>query len=476
MTKRKFHIVSLGLGMVLLAMQLPAAGTFLADDFGAKADGLATNTAAIQKAIDTAAAHGGGEVVLSNGTYLSGAIFLKSNVQLHLAEGAILQAIQDDTLYPERPTRIAGIEMVWPSGLVNVCAQTNVVISGKGIIDGNGQYWWRKFYGDDGKGGMLKDYTARNLRWAVDYDCKRVRALVFYDSKNVEARGVTIKRSGFWSLTATYCQGVKIDGVIVRANIGGKGPSSDGIDIDSSRDVLIQNCDIDCNDDDICLKAGRDWDGLRVNRPTENVVIRDCVTRSGHGMLTLGSETSGGIRNVRVSGIKAFGTSNGIRFKSSKSRGGVVEDILIENVTMENVHNPFIVELNWNPAYSMTSLPEGVDTNSIPAYWTTLLHPVEPPELGIPEFRDITISNLNATGADQAVFVNAYPQKPMRDVRLVNVHIEAQKAGSISHATNWDMDNVVISTPDKSDVELKNTRRVQKPGTLKLTTAVISTP
>lgn len=117
-------------------------------------------------------------VTFQKGIYLSGAIFLKSNVHLELPEGAVLRAIQDDRLYPEKPTRVAGIEMPWPSALVNIYQQTNVVISGRGIIDGNGSHWWRKFWGDDHHGGMLKDYLARDLRWAVDYDCKRVRAVV----------------------------------------------------------------------------------------------------------------------------------------------------------------------------------------------------------------------------------------------------------------------------------------------------------
>ena len=445
------------------ALSVVNGGEFQANDFGAKADGKANNTEAIQKAIDAAAAAGGGTVTFESGTYLSGAIFLKSNVRLDLAEDVVLRAIQDDSLYPERPTRVAGIEMVWPTALVNVYQQTNVTITGKGKIDGNGEYWWRKFWGEDGKGGMLKDYQARGLRWAVDYDCKRVRALAVYDSSDITIKDITIERSGFWSLTLTYSHDIKVDGVIIRANINGFGPSSDGIDIDSSRDVLIQNCDIDCNDDNICLKAGRDWDGLRVNRPTKDITIRNCITRAGHGMLTLGSETSGGIRNVEVNGLKAFGTSNGIRFKSARVRGGVVENIVIHNIIMESVENPFHFELNWYPSYSYPTIPPEVDIKTMPSHWSVLTHRVEPAERGIPEFKNIMISNVTATGAAQAIYANAYPEKPMRGVRFENVRIEADTPGQISNAKDWTMKNVVITTASGSKLKLEHSKNVEQP-------------
>jgi polygalacturonase len=459
-----------GCGLALLAasltMMAASPSGFCVNDFGAKADGLATNTAAIQQAIDAAAA-AGGVVTFHKGTYLSGAIFLKSNVQLQLQKGVVLRAIQDDALYPERLTRVAGIEMPWPAALVNVYGQTNVTISGQGIIDGNGEYWWRKYWGADGEGGMLKDYRARSLRWAADYDCKRVRAVAVYGSKDVAIRDVGINRSGFWSLALIYSGPVTVDGVNIEANVGGRGPSTDGIDIDSSHDILIQNCTVDCNDDDICLKSGRDADGLRVNRPTENVIIRNCVTRAGGGMITIGSETSGGIRNVEVSNIKAYGTASGIRFKSARSRGGIVENIFIHDIRMEGVENPLSIELNWNPAYSYAVLPPGTDTNHIPAHWLALSQKVEPPERGLPEFRNIVISNLTATAAAQAIYVNAYSEKPIHDVRLEQVRIEAKKPGVISHAANWTMKDVVFATPAGSNIRLVDVQSVGLPRAVK---------
>ena len=467
--KGLIHLAGFCLALLSASLTMMAASPpeFCANDFGARSDDAATNTAAIQHAIDAAAGAGGGVVTFKKGTYPSGAIFLKSNVQLQLQKGVVLRAIQDDQLYPELPTRVAGIEMPWPAALVNIYQQTNVTIAGKGTIDGNGGYWWRKYWGADGEGGLLKDYHARGLRWAADYDCKRVRAVVVYDSNGVQIRDVGINRSGFWSLALIYSGQVTVDGVAIEANVGGLGPSTDGIDIDSSHDILVQNCTVDCNDDDICLKSGRDADGLRVNRPTENIIIRNCVTRAGGGMVTIGSETSGGIRNVEVSHLQAYGTANGIRFKSARSRGGIVENIFIHDIRMEGVENPLSFELNWNPAYSYATLPPGTDTNHVPAHWLALTQKVEPPERGLPEFRNIVISNVTATAAAQAIYVNAYAGKPIHDVQLEQVRIEAKKPGTVSHAANWTMKDVVVTTPAGGNLRLVDDQNVALPRAVK---------
>ena len=451
----------------LLAIFPPLLGAaepeiFSVTDFGARGDGLLTNTVAIQKAIDAAAVKGG-VVQVPAGTFLTGAIFMKSGVELNLAAGARLRAVTNDTAYPLAKTRIAGIEMEWPSALVNVCGQHDVKVTGEGTIDGNGSYWWHKFWGEDGSGGILQDYSARGLRWAADYDCQRVRALVFYDSTNVVVKGITIARSGFWSLTFTYCDGAHVDGLKVRANIGGHGPSSDGIDIDSSRNMLVENCDIDCNDDDICLKAGRDFDGLRVNRPTEKIVIRNCVIRAGQGMFTIGSETSGGIRDVEVSGLQGIGTTSGIRFKSSGQRGGVVSNICIHDVQMTNVANPFEFNLDWYRAYSMPTLPPDMVADKAPAHWKALLAPVLPAERGVPEFKDVHFSNITVTGAKIAITANAFKTKPLLGFTWTNVVIEAKTAGKINNASDWSMGKLAIRAADQKPLKLSGTNNVTAP-------------
>lgn len=437
--------------------------TFNVADYGAIGDGKTLATVAIQNTID-AAHKEGGTVIFPKGTYLSGALFVKSNVALHLDEGVILQAIQDNSHYPERKTRIAGIEMEWPSALINIYEQKNVRISGKGIIDGNGKYWWDTFWGDPKfSGGMWVDYKKKNVRWAVDYDCKRVRPVVVYESENVLLKDFTIKRAGFWTVSLTYSNKVHVDGIVVRNNIDGHGPSSDGINTDSSTNILVENCDIDCNDDNLCIKAGKDADGLRVNRPSKNIVYRNCITRSGHGLITLGSETSGGMHNIEVYGLEAIGTNIGIRFKSAKVRGGVMQNIWFHDIKMTDVANPFHFELNWYPEYSYPKIPKEIPDSEIPDRWRAITKTVSPPEKGIPEFHHISFSNIEVFNAKEAFFVNAYPEKPMHHLSWKNIAIEAEASGRIHHASDWNMDNVQLTTKKGNPIELVNCKGIPQP-------------
>lgn len=454
-----------GLGSVqaqTVAGSIAGAAELSAASFGARGDGKTLATTAIQRAIDAAAARGGA-VVFPPGVYVSGALFLKSGVELRLDKGVELHAVEDISAYPELPSRIAGIEMGWPAALLNVYGQSRVRITGKGVIDGHGPFWWRKFWGEDRRGGMLEDYTARGLRWAVDYDCRRVRPILIHKSRDVEVKDLTIRRSGFWTLTMTYSERIKVDGVIVRANDGGHGPSTDGIDIDSSTHVLVENCDIECNDDNICLKAGRDADGLRVNRPTTNVVIRNCITRAGHGMVTLGSETAGGIRDVEVYGIRALGTSAGIRFKSARVRGGVVEKVRFRDIEMDGVPVPFEFNLDWFPDFSYPRLPEAFEGRPVPPHWAALTRPVQPPERGIPEFRDIGIQRVTARGAKAAFAVTGHPEKPIRNLRWKDIDVSAATAGSIRHAADWTVEKVEIKAADGAPVRFTGCRGVRIP-------------
>ncbi|MBI4893505.1 MAG: glycoside hydrolase family 28 protein [Acidobacteria bacterium] len=435
---------------------------FSVDRYGAKGDGRSLATAAIQKAID-AAATSGGAVVFPPGNYVSGALFLKSGVEFRLAAGVVLHAVEDDSQYPIRPSRIGGIEMSWPVALLNVIDQSRVRITGKGTIDGHGPFWWHKFWGADQKSGMLRDYVARGVRWAVDYDCQRIRPILIQNSRNIEVRDLTIRRSGFWTLTATYSQHVTIAGLVIRANEGGQGPSTDGIDIDSSSHILIEDCDIECNDDNICLKSGRDADGLRVNRPTTDVVIRNCITRAGHGMVTIGSDMSGGVRNVEVYGIRAIGTKAGIRFKSARVRGGLVENIRFHDITMEAVPVPFEFNLDWFPAFSYPKLPASFNGKPIPAHWIAMTRAIEPPERGIPEFRDIDIARVTATGAQRAFAVAAHPEKPIRNLRWTDISVSSEMAGSIRHAADWTIHNFKLSTTSPHPLALEDCRNVPLP-------------
>ena len=316
------------------------AAEFRVSAYGAKGDGKSVDTAAIQKAIDAAAsASAAGTVVFNRGVYVSGSLFLKSGTRLRLDEGVEIRGVQDQAAYPVMQTRVAGIEMKWPAALINVYEQYGVEISGKGTIDGDGKFWWDAYW------ALREEYEPKGLRWAADYDCQRPRLIQIYKSSDVNLSGPDAQALGLLDgRTSATRTKVHVDGITIRNNIGGMGPSTDGIDVDSSADVLVEHCDIECNDDAICLKAGRDSDGLRVNRPTEHVVIRDNTVRGGAAGVTVGSETSGGIHDVEVYRLHVLGrVSNGILFKSASTRGGTVENIDIHDVDIQGtnaVHQP----------------------------------------------------------------------------------------------------------------------------------------
>ncbi len=421
---------------------------FLANDYGAKADSTTSNTAAIQKAID-AAAPKKATVSFRPGTYLTGALFLKSGITFEIPEGVTLTSSQDIKDFPELPTRIAGIEMTWPAAMINVRDQQDITITGKGTIDGNGAVWWQ-VYRD-----VLKVYQPKGLRWAADYDAKRVRLSLIQNSSNIHyGGGLTLKRSGFWTVQILYSHNVTVDGLIIRNNEDGHGPSTDGIDIDSSHDIDVAHADIEANDDALCLKAGRDSDGLRVNRPSYNIKIHDSIIHRGAAAITIGSETSGGFHNIEAWNITAeSGVPNGVLFKSAHIRGGNSSDIRIHDLTFTGVATPISINMNWNPSYSYAKLPEGTDPKTVPPYWIPLTTPV-PEEQGLPHFSDVHIWNIKAAEAKRAFSVSAYPNAPLVDFKLDHLNIEAQTAGTIANAQNWIMSDNTITTADGTKVTM----------------------
>jgi polygalacturonase len=450
----------MGLRVAAVAVLVSVAGQcaeFRVADYGAKGDGKTVDTAAIQRTIDAAAKSGGAVVlntiVFNPGVYLTGALFLKSGTWLRVDEGVEIRGVQDLAGYPIVQTRVAGIEMKWPAALINVYEQSGVKISGTGAIDGDGKIWWDAYW-------KLRrdDYEPRGLRWAADYDCKRPRLIQIYKSSHVDLQGLQLKRSGFWTVHICYSQKVTVDGVTIRNNIDGKGPSTDGIDIDSSSEVLVEHCDIECNDDAICLKAGRDADGLRVNRPSEKIVIHDNTVRGGAAGITFGSETSGGIRDVEAYRIHVLGNvSNGILFKSASTRGGTVENIKVHDMDMEGVTTAIGVTLNWNPAYSYATLPGGV--TDIPDYWRVLLTPVSA-EKGRPHIRNVQISRIRAKGVARAFSVSSYPESPLEDFTFQDLDIAAKAAGSIQNAQGWTFVNTKVAAADGSRVAVKDSKNV----------------
>lgn len=418
--------------------------------YGAKPGTASSVAKQVQKAIDACSKAGGGKVVFPAGTYVMGAIFLKSNVQLVIGKDVLILGSESLNDYPDIDTRVAGIEMKWPAALINVIDAKNVSVTGGGVIDARGKFNWDLYW------KMRKEYDAKDLRWIVDYDVKRVRTILVQNSENVAVKDLTMKSAGFWTVQILYSKYVTASGLTIKNNENGSGPSTDGIDVDSSSWVLIDNCDIDCNDDNFCLKAGRDWDGLRVNKPTEYVVIQNSIARRGAGLITLGSETSGGIRHIFATNLKAKHTDNGLRIKSATTRGGTIEDIYFENIEMDSINNAFQFNLNWFPAYSYSTLPPGYTYDSIPAHWKAMLKHVEPAEKGIPHAKDIYVKNVTVTNAKKVFDATGLPTSLIDNFQFENTSVSASELGKLEFVSSWRMQGLKVSIDSPVKVESKN--------------------
>ena len=390
---------------------------------GAVGDGHTLNTKAVQSAIDDCAKAGGGTVVVPKGVFVTGSIFLKQGVNLHVEKGGVLKGSQNTNDYPWIDTRIAGLEMKWPAALINADGVTNLQITGAGTIDGSGETWWREYWRVR---ALEKDGIDPHFK------VPRPRLVHIIRSEKVVVKDVTLKDSAFWNLQLTYCDGVVVQDIKVRVP-GGKlrAASTDGIDVDSTRNVLIAGCDIECDDDGICLKSGRDADGLRVNRPTENVVVRNCVVNRAGGLVVFGSETSGGIRHVRVENCRAGAAcADVVRFKTRMGRGGVVEDIIYDNIQADGARRVFSFNMD---AFGTTWLPEEFRT------------PV-PPEKGTPVFRDITVRNLTARNCQSAGRIVGLPDSPILNLKLENVDIQnAGRGFTVKNTRSLVCDNVRVN-------------------------------
>ena len=424
------------------------ANTLSVNDFGATGRGLRSDTAAIQRAIDAGAADGR-EVIIPQGTWLTGALFLRTGSRLRLAEGATLLGSTDIADYPEIFSRVAGVEIRWPAAILNAIDVSDVEISGSGTIDGQGPHWWNLYWGEDQNGGLRREYDERGLRWIADYLIKRPRACLLHNVRDARVADVTFRRSGFWNLQITYCEDILVSGITIRDN---HGPSTDGIDIDSSARVRVTGCDIACGDDGIAVKSGRDGDGLRVNRPSEAIEIDRCIIRSGYGV-TLGSEVSGGIRNIYIHDIDFENAACGLRMKSARERGGVIEDVRAENLRMRNVQFPFSWIMDWHNAYNRK---QSQNMQEMPESWRAVASRV-PQAMEMTRVRNIAVSGVEATlGEDYALPARAFdlvafPERPMQNISFSQCRIEAREFGRIVAVEGLNFSDVAVSASGDSD-------------------------
>lgn len=430
--------------------------------YGAKGDGTTDDTAAIQAALDAAGASHG-TVVFPRGDFLTGALFVRSDTTLRIDDGVTLRAIQSDTswphvsaAYPQIQTRVQGVEMPWAAAIINVDHAENVTITGNGTIDGQGQSWWDHYY------LVAKpQHDADKVGWALNYDEERPRTIETFESKNVTIKDVTLRNSPFWTVHLAYTDGAHVDGVKIRnlMNASGRMPSTDGVDIDSSRNVLVERADIQANDDALVIKSGRDGDGLRVNRPSENILIRNSLVTAGSAGFTIGSETSGGVRDVEVAnvdvepmvakynsniGYKAGGPTvySGFIFKSAPTRGGTMENVDVHDVTIKDAYYFLRAEQNWG---SSNTIPDGYPAEKVPPFWSAIMQLPPTPEAGIPHFRNFSFRNITMSGVESKVFAvsaaagSRYEHFTFRDidVEATNRSGATVSGGSISDAQDW---------------------------------------
>ncbi|WBM69305.1 glycosyl hydrolase family 28 protein [Buttiauxella sp. WJP83] len=417
-------------------------------DFGAIGDGIEKDTFAIQQAINQGAEQGV-TVYISKGIYLVGALFLKEGSKLKFEKGATLLGSTDISDYPEINTRVAGVEMLWPAAILNAISANNVEISGEGLIDGQGQHWWDIYCGADKNSGLRVDYDKKGLRWIADYLVKRPRSCLIYEAENIKISDLTFERAGFWNLQITYANNVLVRKVKIGDN---HGPSTDGIDIDSSTNVRVTECEASCGDDCIVIKSGRDGDGHRVGRIAENIEVDKCKIKSGYG-ITLGSEVSGGIRGVHIHDIEFENSDCGFRMKSSKERGGFIEDVIVENLHMKNVQFPFSWIMDWHNSYNR-KLFENIE--QLPTMWQAVALQI-PEDMQMTKVRNISISNVNATlDSDYALPARAFdlvafPEKPMENIRFSQCNIEAKEFGRIVAVNGLQFNDVTVSVAEEND-------------------------
>jgi polygalacturonase len=460
------------------APKIPAHAVSLAD-FGC-GDGKMLNTAAFEKAFAALAKNGGGQLIVPPGLWLTGPIKLRSHTELHLERGALIQFSRDYKLYPLIVINLKGEKEIDSTSPISGENLTDVAITGKGIIDGGGDAWrplkkdklgdadWKALVKS---GGVLDDAgktwfpsrdvitgrdTVENLRknnslnltdYEPAHEFLRPKMVRLIGIKRLRLEGVTFQNPPNWTLNPLLCEDVAILNVQVRNSPTAQ--NSDALDLESCRHAIIRGCTFDVGDDGICLKSGKDAAGRRIGVPTEDVLVEGCTVYHAHGGFTIGSEMSGDVKNIRVTNCTFIGTEVGLRFKSTRGRGGVVEKIFINDIRMENILGDAI---NFNLYYeNKSALDEtaGADVKFPPVTEET------------PAFKDIHVEHLICRGARNAIVLQGLPEMPLRDITLKNVSITSDKGVSVTDAENVSFENVRVENQSSAAVKTVRVKNSQ---------------
>ena len=435
-------------------------------EFGAVGDGTALCTEAFAQAIEALHRKGGGHLIVPRGIWLTGPIVLQSNIDLHLEAGAVIQFAADETLYPIVNASFEGLDTRRCQSPISARNAKNISITGDGVIDGNGQYWrplkrskvtdgqWQRFTSRPGgvetkkgywvpsegyaKGENGANMNVPNVKDESEWqDIKRFLRPVMVslvECENILLQGVIFQNSPAWNLHPLMCENIIIDHVLVRNPSYAQ--NGDGLDLESCKNALIVDSRFDAGDDGICLKSGKDADGRRRARPCENVVVDGCTVFAGHGGFVVGSEMSGGVRNILVRNCQFLGTDVGLRFKSTRGRGGIVENIFIDGVSMTNIET---YALTFNMYYGGKSVAEVLadgDSNAQPQKM--------PINETTPVFRNIDIRNVICSNAGYAMEFNGLPEMPITNIRLKDIQITARNKPTFQFCEGIQQENVKI--------------------------------
>jgi polygalacturonase len=452
-------------------------------DFGAQSGGQELCTKAIADAIDAVSAKGGGRVIIPRGTWLTGPITLKSNIELHTETGATVIFSANKELYPLVETSFEGLNTFRCISPINGSDLENIAITGNGIIDGSGDAWrfvkkekltesqWKKLVASGGvvskngkewypseqfkKGAEIAEMNVvRSLKTKEEFeqirDFLRPVMVSLVSCKKVLIDGPTFQNSPAWNIHPLMCEDFTMRNTTVRNPWYSQ--NGDGIDLESCKNSIIHDCNFDVGDDAICVKSGKDKDGRDRGVATENLIVKNCIVYHGHGGVTVGSEMSGGVRNMHVSNCTFIGTDVGLRFKSNRGRGGVVENIYISDIEMINIPTQAI---SFNLYYSGRSASEDLeagDDGGIPE-----LLPVTEET---PQFKNISIRDVNCKGALLGIQLQGLPEMLLENVVLENIRMEAENGMTCGDAKNVKIKNLTLITKNTPVIDFYNSNDV----------------
>lgn len=439
---------SLAIVVLLVTFGTSHAATIDVSKHGADNTGQTKTSAVINSLIDSLTSKGGGTLYFPAGTYFCGPIVLKSNITLDLDAGATLLFSDDFEDYlPMVQSRWEDVRVKTFISPIYARGASNISITGRGHIEGQGKKWWDYWYkvnreniNDCKYQKMFDELNAATIQKSPYLQKMkhflRPSMILFYECSNILIEGISMSNPPFWTIQPTFSENITIHNITIENP--GESPNTDGIDPSSCRNVHISDCHISVGDDCIVIKSGRDEDGREAAMPTENITITNCTMLNGHGGVVIGSEMSGSVRRVTISNCVFEGTDRGIRFKTMRGRGGVVEDIRISNIVMRNIVNEGIV---LNMRYQPTE-PEPVSERT-------------------PQLRRIHISNVSITDAVNGIAIYGLEEMNVDQVTFSDVFIQTEKGINVSYAKNLIFDNIRLDAQTKNPLVFDNSHTIQ---------------